>query len=902
MAEVTKSRGQRLSAFAACKVGHWRMCIHALVFLATLGAVAQFAWNGYYDYRQIVDFRQHRMQDATTNVAAQISSKISDLRIALRLFADANSSLLHGLTRAPNDQVLFDQLSQRLEGYFPGYYALTLTNAHGALLYEDFGERVGPLCQADIHSFTGDWSRHLPYIHPGPSRHHFDIMVSWGTASPEGALFASFTPELLVSILRDNSVQDFRLVLTHAEQPGLIEVTEQGGRDLLNGKSRLSPAEQTLIGYAQPVRGTRWIINALPVQHLLLEKRTRLIRNTGLSIFSVLVLALFILALLKRERHSRDRAEAELRQANEGLETRVQERTEELVLTNDMLSREIEERNQAEAVMRKLSMAVEQTDDAVVITDSDGRIEYVNHAFERMSGYSFEEAEGQTFAMLKSGHQPESLYQQLWTTIRSGEPFREVMINRRKNGDLFYEEKTITPLKNASGQIIHFVSTGKDITDRMEFQEKLHYLAHHDVLTQLPNRALFQDRLVHAISQARRSNRALALMFIDLDNFKTINDSLGHAAGDALLKEASLRLQSCVRGSDTVARLGGDEFTVILEGIEAPDAAATIAQNILDSIAAPIDLIGHAVAVSASIGITLFPRDADDLEGLTRNADTAMYRAKEQGRANFQFFTLDLTSQASERLVMQQCLRLALEQGEFSLHYQPKVALTDGRITGLEALLRWKNPELGEVAPDRFIPILEQTELIVTVGDWVLEEACRFSRQLLELGHDIPIAVNLAGRQVLKRNLPRRIEDLLREYSLVARAIEVEVTETLLIEHLEPAVAVLTCLGELGIKVYIDDFGTGYSSLAYLKRLPIDTLKIDRAFVKNLPEDEEDAAITHAIVALARSLNLEVVAEGVETHAQADFLRELGCQQGQGYLYSRPLEAGTLIGWLAQRH
>jgi diguanylate cyclase (GGDEF)-like protein/PAS domain S-box-containing protein len=881
-------------------LGHWRRRTYALILLVTLLISAQIIWQVYRDYRQFSEFRQRSMQDATANAANQITQKLADLRTALGLFAEANDDLLRGLAASPNDQELFDRLSQRLGRHYPGYYALTLTDAQGHALYDDFGEKVGPLCQADIHTFTRDWTSHRPVIHPGPGRFHFDIMMPWGGEVRKGALFASFTPDMLATILLSNRRPDFSLALTHAEEPGLIEITDQGGRDRLAGMHHLSESRQA--GISRPVPGTRWRIYALPTAAVLEEKRTASLQQGALSVGGLLAVALLMLVLLERERLGRDRAEADLRRANVDLESRVQSRTRELSQAKERLEWEIHERDQTEAVMRKLSTAVEQTDDAVVITDRNGHIEYVNQAFVRITGYSIQEALGQSFALLKSGYQPKELYEKLWATIQSGEPFREVMINRRKSGELFYEENTISPLKDGSGRITHFVSTGKDITDRMESQERLHFLAHHDVLTRLPNRTLFHDRLDHALNQARRTGSKLALMFIDLDGFKIINDSLSHAAGDALLQEVARRLQDSVRESDTVARLGGDEFTVILENQSGPEAAATVAQGILERITMPIDLAGQSVSVGASIGITLFPDDASDREGLISNADIAMYRAKEVGRGNYQFFTASLGASINQRLVMEQQLRQALERGEFSLRYQPKVALSDGQVLGMEALLRWTNAELGAVPPDRFIPVLEQTGLIIQVGDWVLEEACRFASALRDRGYSLGVAVNLSGRQVLDRRLPNRIEALLKSHGLRTNALEVEITETALIENMATAVETLACLGELGIKVFIDDFGTGYSSLVYLKRLPIDALKIDRAFVEDLPDDEEDVAITQAIIALARSLKMEVVAEGVETREQADFLAKRGCGQAQGFLFSQPLGSTDLMDWLASRN
>jgi diguanylate cyclase (GGDEF)-like protein len=418
------------------------------------------------------------------------------------------------------------------------------------------------------------------------------------------------------------------------------------------------------------------------------------------------------------------------------------------------------------------------------------------------------------------------------------------------------------------------------------------------VLTGLPNRAMFHDRLDHAMMQARRNNRLVALLFLDLDNFKLVNDTLGHAAGDGLLDEVAGRLKDCVREADTVARLGGDEFAVILESVSNASAVATAANVLIDCVARTYRLEGQDVRVTASIGITLFPDDADNRTTLCRNADTAMYRAKELGRNNFQFFTADLTARATERMAMESRLRNALANNEFAIYYQPKLNLSTGSVMGMEALLRWHNPDLGQISPEVFIPILESTGHIIEVGDWVLESACHFTQGLRARGHQVDIAINLSARQVADADLPDRIRKFLAATNLPAAALELEITETLLIENLSVAVAALTEMNAIGVRVAIDDFGTGYSSLAYLKRLPIDTLKIDRTFVRDLPADAEDVAITTAIVALAHSLKLEIVAEGIETADQAEFLATLGCAFGQGYWFSRPLPPLEFAAWL----
>ncbi len=430
----------------------------------------------------------------------------------------------------------------------------------------------------------------------------------------------------------------------------------------------------------------------------------------------------------------------------------------------------------------------------------------------------------------------------------------------------------------------------RDIEERKRAERSMRHMAHHDSLTDLPNRALFRDRLTHAMAQADRYQQKLAVMFLDLDRFKAINDTLGHTVGDQLLRIASERLRTCVRDCDTVARLGGDEFTVIVEDVADTQTAAIVAQKIIDTFAQPFNLHGHEVFVTTSIGITLYPDDDEHIDHLLRNADAAMYRAKECGRNNYQFYVADMNRRARERLMLENALRRALVREEFTLQYQPRVDLYSGRVIGAEALLRWRHPELGPIPPSEFIPILEETGMIIPVGDWVLREASRQNRAWQELGlPPVRVAVNLSARQFAQRDLCGSVELALADSGLQPAFLELEITEELLLEHSHANTVTLNKLRDLGVHISIDDFGTGYSSLAYLKRLPINTLKIDKSFVRDITRDSDGAAIASAIIAMACSLRLNVLAEGVETDEQLAFLRAQGCNEIQGYSFSHPL-------------
>jgi diguanylate cyclase (GGDEF)-like protein len=467
-----------------------------------------------------------------------------------------------------------------------------------------------------------------------------------------------------------------------------------------------------------------------------------------------------------------------------------------------------------------------------------------------------------------------------------------------KDGSKLPFESTRHVLRSGGSTIIAAIS--RDIRARLAIEEKVAYMAQFDALTGLPNRNLFQDRLAQAMALAKRNEWPMAVLFIDLDRFKLVNDTLGHRAGDKLLKEAAERLRSCIRGSDTVGRLGGDEFAAILTELAIPSNAGLVAQKIIDVLRQPFDLDGKETYVSASIGITLYPADSDSAEALVMNADAAMYRAKEQGRNNYQYFTRDMNERALLRVGLEAALRRALERNEYRLVYQPKAQLASGKICGFEALLRWDSDK-GTVAPAEFIPVLEETGLIVPVGEWVLRTACQQIRDWQNAGLAVPpVSVNLSARQFEQKNLKDAVHRILRETGVDASLIEFEITESLLMHDPEAAARTLASLKESGVRLSMDDFGTGYSSLGYLKRFPIDKLKIDRTFVHDISTDPDGAALTRAIIHLAQNLRLTVVAEGVETEDQLAFLRANGCDEMQGYLFARPTDPEACANMLRE--
>lgn len=536
-----------------------------------------------------------------------------------------------------------------------------------------------------------------------------------------------------------------------------------------------------------------------------------------------------------------------------------------------------------------VAQAVTQTGDALLITSVTGVIQFVNQAFERTTGYSWNEAIGQTPAIVKSGAHPPEFYADLWRTILAGQIYRGVITNQRKNGDIYHEDKTITPILDDNGNISHFVATGRDVTARIISNACLEHQAHHDPLTGLPNRSLFLDRLAQALRRGQREEGKVAVLFIDLDRFKAINDRCGHDIGDQVLIRVAERLQSVVRDQDSAARIGGDEFAVILEGLKALPDSDRVASTLVAAFESPLEIGGLAIDIGASIGIATYPEDGDGIDMLLRRADVAMYHAKQSGRSTYAHFRVVMEGDGIEDRSIAMSLAGALANGEFEIYYQTIVDPRDQRAVALEALLRWHSPLHGEVPPSRFIPMLENSTQIVVVGKWVLATACRHVKMLEQAGNaGMVLAVNLSGRQLRDKNLLLDVETILGDSGLEPWQLQLEIGESVLIDDALAAGQILTALRSLGIRLAIGNFGTGYTSLSHLRHFPIDTLKIDRSLIAEVETSADALWMIKTIIKLADSLGIESTAEGVETAEQLAMVTALGCSWAQGYWFNRP--------------
>ena len=557
---------------------------------------------------------------------------------------------------------------------------------------------------------------------------------------------------------------------------------------------------------------------------------------------------------------------------------------------------DITARKQVEEQIRLFEKVFANANEGILISDANNNIVTINPAFTNITGYVRDEVVGKNPHVLSSGQMDTDFYEKMWHSIKTTGKWQGEVMDRRKDGQIYTQWLSISELHDDGGRLTNYVALMSDISKRKVAEERMVYLAQHDVLTGLPNRMLFQDRLQQAITYAERQQSSVALLFMDLDRFKDVNDTLGHHIGDLLLQEVTRRIRQCVRGSDTISRQGGDEYVIMLPNLDDAnhDDLGDIMQvvnKLIESIACPYELEGHTIHVTTSIGVSVYPQDGISIEALIRNADTAMYQAKDAGRNGYRFFTKEMNRSIAKRVGLENKLRKALNKNELLLHYQPQVDLRSGQVVSAEALVRWQYRKWFE-SPTEFIRIAEEGGLIALLGEWVLNEACRQNQEWRAMGlRDIVMAVNLSPLQLHDHSLMDVISAALLRSGMPANALELEITESAVMKNSEQAIVMLNKINQQGIRISIDDFGTGYSSLSHLKKFPVDMLKIDQSFVRDLSIDRDDAAIVTAVISLAKSLDMRVIAEGVETLEQLQFLEKLDCDMIQGYYFSKPLPA-----------
>ncbi len=564
-------------------------------------------------------------------------------------------------------------------------------------------------------------------------------------------------------------------------------------------------------------------------------------------------------------------------------------------VTKPFHSLEVKARVKTHLILKnQLSMSArifESSLDGIIVTDPDTVIQMVNPAVSEITGYSAEEMIGRKTNMMQSRRHENFFYQDMWNTLTETGNWTGEIWNRKKNGEIYPQWLSITAIQDLWGRVTNYVGVFHDMSEMKRQQDELKYLASHDALTDLPNRNFFQYRLMDSMANADRHGEMLAIMLLDLDNFKSVNDSLGHTTGDKLLQEVASRLLSCLGEGGFVSRLGGDEFAILLEDVRNEERAVKVAGLIYESISKPFHLKTHDFFLTVSIGITFCPADGQDPETLLKNSDIAMFRAKQRGGNSYEIFTPAMDREVTRRLTLESQLRRAIERDELMVYYQPKLDLVSGCIVSMEALVRWQKPNEGIVSPAEFIPLAERTGLILPLGKWVLQTAALQTKKWWDAGYRLRVAVNLSPRQFQEENLLEMIHSVLAETGLPPAGLELEITESVVMENEEMSLELMAKMSAMGLHLALDDFGTGYSSLRYLKQFPINTLKIDKSFVDNVPGDDENVAITSAIISMARSLKMQVVAEGVETEEQLHFLRQLVCDEMQGYLFSPPVPA-----------
>ncbi len=850
--------------------------------IGTLFGLLLILWTAVQQYQTYKTNQQVHLNNSVNSVALKVSRMLNERTRVLTAIAQDNLQILEQIQKEPGNDELISKFEIRLKVYFPDFFAFTIIDEKGNRIPDDSGVRIGDQCNYDMAAFSRDDKQlstivngvnyYQPIIHPRPFSCHFDLMTK--VSDNDGSkliLFMSFHSEILSQLLREHYTFGMQLFLVRSDGSELIEVGENGTRDKLQREINLNETDKKDLFIHKNIPGSRWKIVGFSKKGLFFVQIKAIFIQYGLLFVMIIVFYLSVLFILNRLNKQRNHAFNQLHTLNHNLETLIIERTQELT---------------------KLSTAVTQSPVEIIITDLNGIIEYSNPKFSEMTGYAQEEAIGLNIMDLKLIKIDKDLLKTIWTTVSEGQTWSGEFLSCHKNGTKYWMHLSVSPIRDDDNQIIHFLGIGEDITEKKEQEKHILYQAHYDGLTGIPNRLLAIDRLKQAIRLCMRSECMAVLIFIDLDNFKKVNDTLGHDNGDILLIETARRLKSVVRESDTIARLGGDEFLIILSQVKDKTYIDRIADKIIKQFQKPICTKGSECTITASLGISIFPDDGIDAHKLMRSADLAMYQSKENGRNRYHFFTSALEEEAQKLFQIEKHLHHALDNKELSVVYQPIVNMSNGQLAGCEALVRWNNPSLGVVGPDIFIPIAEQTGLITSIGEFVLQTAC------FQIAHwntihkqALFIAVNLSPRQFWEKDFIRKINFVLNKTGLSPSCLELEVTEGMIIKNHRETKAIMHQLITMGIKLSMDDFGTGYSSLYHLKKFHFDKLKIDRSFIQELKTESDDMTLVQTTIALAHGLGLKVVAEGIEKKQQLKILKDKQCDFGQGYFYSRPISA-----------
>ncbi len=874
----------RIFSFIKNENSQFFMLSSFFLTIGTLFGLLLILWTAVQQYHTFKSNQQILLNNSVNSSALTISILLNERTRILTAIAQNNIQTMENIHKNPDNNNLINEFEALLKTHIPEYITFSIINEKGERAPDNSGAQISEQCLHDIADFSHGDKRlseiidgvnyYQPAIHSQSfsSSNHFDLMAQVSVDNDSKlTLFMSFHFEVLMQIVREHHISGMELVLVHSEVLDLADMAGNASGNPLWRDFSFNETNKKDLFVQKKIPGSRWKIVGFSKKGLLWGQKKLLIIQYSFLFVMIIIFYLSVLFILNRLNKQRNHAFQQLHSLNQNLEAIIVERTHELT---------------------KLSTVVTQSPVEVVITDLDGIIEYINPKFSEITGYTLEEVIGSDLMWIQSEKKDKSFLKMILKTVSEGHTWSGESLCYHKNGTKYWLRFSISPVRDDNHQIINFLGIGEDITEKKEQEKHILYQAHYDELTGIPNRLLAIDRLKQAIQLCARSECMVVLIFIDLDNFKKINDTLGHDYGDILLIETAQRLKSILRGSDTIARLGGDEFLIILSQVKDKNFIDIIANKILNQFQKPISTKGSECMITASLGISIFPDDGIDVLNLMRSADLAMYQSKDSGRNQYHFFTSSFEEKAQKHFQIEKHLHHALERNELSVVYQPIINIKSDRLAGCEALVRWNNPALGSVGPDIFIPIAEQTGLITSIGEFVLQTACS---QLADWNETYQqtlfIAVNLSPRQFWQKDFISKINSVLNKTGLPPSCLELEVTEGMIIKNHKETQLIMKTLIKMGIKLSMDDFGTGYSSLYHLKKFHFDKLKIDRSFIQELDIDSDDFTLVQTTIALAHGLGLKVVAEGIEEMHQLQILKDEHCDFGQGYYYSIPLPA-----------